>query len=150
VVCNKERGFSMIELLTVVTIVALLSKLALTSFVIYRGKAEYSKAVSLYQSARTASTAGEGDVGDSFEMAFTESTDNGAPLAGSLRDYFPRLPVPENVVLGASVTPCAGSGIVPNVVISVKPCRGDGKHIEYVRFCNGFDTVEYDAAGNGC
>jgi len=147
---RSERGFSMVELLTVVAIVGVLAKLALNGYSVYKGKAEFSKAASLYSNARTASVAGEEDLGDLFSMAFTESNNSGTPLAGSLATFFPNITMAKDVVLGASVNPCLGAGIDPNVVISVKPCKGDGKHIEYIRFCDGSDSVDFSSAGNGC
>ncbi len=140
----------MIELLTVIVIIGILAQLALTGFMVYRGKAEFAKAESLYRNARTAATAGEEDAGTGFTMAYTETTDTGGPLAGALAQFYPTLNAPKDVILGSSVTPCAGSTFDPNVVLVVKPCRGDGKHIEYTRFCNGIETVDNRVAGNGC
>jgi prepilin-type N-terminal cleavage/methylation domain-containing protein len=147
---RSEKGFTMVELLTVVAIIGIVAKLSLTSFTIYKGKAEFSKAASLYTNARTAATAGEEDLGSAFSMSFTESTSTGAPLAGTLATFFPNMTMAKDVILGASVSPCAGAGMDPNLVISVKPCRGDGKHIEYIRFCNGLDSLDFTSAGNGC
>ena len=147
---KNERGFTLVELLTVVAILGVLAKLALTSFIIYKSKAEFAKAESLYQNARTAAEAGEADQGPAFAMAFTESLDTGAPLAGDLRDFFPQVNMPKDVILGASVAPCAGAGLDPYIVISVKACKGEEKHIEYVRFCNGMDSADFNAAGTGC
>jgi len=147
---RSERGFTLVELLTVVAILGVLAKLALSAFSVYRGKAEFSKAASLYTDARTASAAGEEDLGASYSMAFTESTSSGSPLAGSLASFFPNITMAKDVVLGASVSPCSSSTMDPNIIISVKPCRGDGKHIEYIRFCDGSDSTDFTSAGNGC
>lgn len=147
---RSERGFSLIELLTVMVIVGVLAKLSLTGFTIYKGKAEFSKAASLYNNARTSAAAGEEDLGDTYSMSYTESTSSGAALAGSLASFFPNMTMAKDVVLGASVNPCASGGLDPNLIISVKPCRGDGKHIEYVRFCDGSDSIDFSSAGNGC
>ena len=147
---RSERGFSLIELLTVVVIIGVLAKMSLSAFTVYKGKAEFSKAASLYTNARTSATAGEEDLGDAYSMSFTESTSSGAPLAGSLSSFFPNITMAKDVVLGASISPCAGAGLDPNLIISVKPCRGNGKHIEYVRFCDGSDSTDFSSAGNGC
>jgi prepilin-type N-terminal cleavage/methylation domain-containing protein len=147
---RSERGFSMVELLTVVAIIGILAKMSLSAFAVYRGKAEFSKAASLYTNARTAATAGEEDLGSGYSMAFTESTNSGSPLAGSLAAFFPNISMTKDVILGASVSPCGGATMDPNLIISVKPCRGDGKHIEYIRFCDGTDTTDFSSAGNGC
>ena len=140
----------MVELLTVVAIVGVLAKLALSGYSIYKGKAEFSKAASLYTNARTSATAGEEDLGDAFSMAYTESTSSGSPLAGAIATFFPNITMAKDVILGASVSPCGGATMDPNLVISVKPCRGDGKHIEYIRFCDGSDSTDFTSAGNGC
>ena len=147
---KSEKGFTMVELLTVVAIIGILAKMALSGYSVYKGKAEFSKAASLYTNARTAAAAGEEDLGEAFSMAFTESTSSGSPLAGAMSSYFPSITMAKDVILGASVSPCAGVSLDPNVIISVKPCRGDGKHIEYVRFCDGTDSVDFSSAGNGC
>jgi len=146
----SESGFSMIELLTVTAIIGVLAQISMTGFVVYRGKAEFAKADSLYRNARTAAAAGEDDLGNAFSLAYTESVDSGGDLVGGLASVFPALGTPKDVILGASVDSCAGASMDPNIVLVVKPCRGDGKHIEYVRLCNGIETLDRRAAGNGC
>lgn len=107
-----EKGFSMVELLTVVAIVGILAKLALSGYSVYKGKAEFSKAASLYTNARTAATAGEEDLGDAFSMAFSESTSSGTPLAGAMVTFFPNITMAKDVILGASVSPCGGATMI--------------------------------------
>lgn len=148
---KKESGFTLVELLVTVSIIGVLAQLSITSFYIYKGKAEFAKAASLYRNARTAEQAGTDDLGSSFTMSYTESTDSGGALAGLLAGLLPGITMPKDVIVGASVDSCSsGGGMDPNLVLVVKPCRGDGKHIEYVRLCNGIDTLDFNAPGNGC
>jgi prepilin-type N-terminal cleavage/methylation domain-containing protein len=147
---TTEAGFSLIELLTVLAIIGVLAQLAISIAYVYRGRAEFAKADSLYRNARTAAYAGEQDNGENFSVDYTESLDSGGGLMGDLATAFPGLVTPKDVVFGASVTPCTGEDMAINLVIASKPCRGDGRHIQYTRFCNGVETLDRNAPGNGC
>ena len=140
----------MIELLVVMLIIGVLAQLSVVGFYVYRGRAEFAKADSLYRNARTAAYAGEQDNGENFSLDYTESLDSGGGLVGDLASAFPGLSTPKDVIFGASVSPCDGEDLAVNLVIASKPCRGDGKHIQYTRMCNGVETLDRNAPGNGC
>lgn len=146
-----QQGFSLLEVLIVIVILGLLSMFAITSFWLYKEKAEYAKAESTYRSMRTAIEVGdqEADVGSS--VAYAETVESGGPVSGALADLLPGGTTPNGVIVGASFEYCDGASGAMDVrqFLAVKACKAD-KQINFTRFCGGIEIFTPNIAGSGC
>ncbi len=56
---NNQSGFSLIELLTVVALIGILSSIATQAFTLYKDKAQHSSAITLFNQLRTSLEGGK-------------------------------------------------------------------------------------------
>ena len=139
---RDERGFSLIELLTVIGILGILASLSLSAFSIYRESAEYSKGDATMHSARTALYAGELDLGEDFTMAYTTSTTTGGALVGPMAQALPGMIMTKDLRLGVEVNACDdSSGPFDRAqFIVAQPCRAT-RELRYEKFCGGSEVI---------
>ncbi len=139
---TSESGFSLIELLTIVAIIGVLSGLGMVAFNTYKMNAEMAKGDSTYRNARTKLAISELDLPPGYNMAWTESTTDGAVMSGDLGAVMPGLSPGKNVRLGVAMRICEGSDDPLDIsqLIVVEPCRADRK-IQFERFCGGIEVL---------
>ena len=76
-----QKGFSLIELLTVVLIMAILSVMVTQSYSIYKDKAEHASAITLFNQSRTALEGGKIN-SESFPDGVMEVEETGPSIPG--------------------------------------------------------------------
>lgn len=139
---RDERGFSLIELLTVIAILGVLVGLSMGAYTIYRENAEYAKGDATMHQARTALYAGESDLPDGFTMAFSQSTTTGGTLIGAMGQAMPGAVMPKDLRLGVEINACgplSGPFDREKFIVS-EPCRAK-RAIHYQRFCGGSEIL---------
>lgn len=147
----SEKGFTLIELLMVVVIIGILSALGMTSFFIWKEKAEYAKGQSTLRSAITAFEAGDSEAPEGTSVALTTTDTAGGPMPAALKDLLPGAVNSPYVELSASYESCdtGSAGLQVNRFLSVTPCKTT-KRMTYTVFCNGTVVQLDNLAGGGC
>jgi prepilin-type N-terminal cleavage/methylation domain-containing protein len=141
-----EGGFTLIELLTVTMIIASLTLLAYTGFVVYKDNAYLAKAQMTLHDARTSLEAGIETVGAAGDLDGWSGS-NGEDLVAPLVDMFPGLGIPSTVQVHATQTDC-GTG--QNMyMIFVYACKAE-KYTSWIRTCGGFELRNEGDVGGVC
>ncbi|MFN8389526.1 MAG: type II secretion system protein [Bdellovibrionota bacterium] len=137
-----EQGFTLIELLVTTSIIAILSALAIVSFIVYRENAEYSKGSAAMRNARTAMGAGELELPDGYTLPFTQTTSAGGLLSGELAHIMPGGITPSAVRLGAEYNQCDDSSgpFDRAAYLVLEPCLAK-QEVRWQRFCGGTEVL---------
>ena len=147
---RRESGFTLIELLIVIAILGILSSLMMTSFWIYKERAEYAKAQTLLHQAKTAFEVGDQDAAPGHTMPLQTSATDGSSLAGPLSDMLPALVMPDQVQLSAIYASCAnGAPMQLAQFLSINPCKAT-RRMQWTRFCNGVEIHLEGIPSVGC
>lgn len=147
-----EKGFSFIELLTVLTMLFALTGLATVFFASYRSDAEYSKAEATHRNAQTAFKIGEIEFEESDAFSYSLSETDGDVPDGDLGEMLPGMVVSQDVRIGASLSACtpASSPLDLHMLLVAEPCRSD-KYVRWSRFCGGIELLQENLAiANPC
>ena len=143
-----ERGFTLLELLTVIGLIAVLSLLSLKAFQTYVSNAAYASVESTLNSAMVAAEASQSDpnnlppaLGWYFQDTQGNITDSGAA------QYLLGLKLPAKTMLSAFFDPeCSGMGCLQDFV-QVQHCRAD-QYAFWARWGDGFSTVVRNLPGH--
>jgi prepilin-type N-terminal cleavage/methylation domain-containing protein len=147
---RSQAGFTLVELLTVIAIIGVLSGLGLASFKVYRGDAAYSVAESSLRNARNAVEASvtNPDATIPSVALFSQNT------AGSIQDpsaqvYLPGFQLPKNLRMSVQYdSTCTNAACIAEV-LEFSHCFAH-EYTRWVRFGNGSDFLLEHVAGGGC
>lgn len=139
---NSERGFTLIELLVTIAILSILAGLSVTSYILYKEKAEYSKGSATLHNVRTAFSVGELDLPEGFSLAYTESATVGGDLVGPLAQVLPGANTPGGIRVGVEVSACTetSSPLDRAAFIVSEPCLGK-EQLRWQKFCGGIEVL---------
>lgn len=141
-----EGGFTFIELLWVMAIVAILSAIGYVQFLSYSKNAEFTKAELDLKNARTALEAGFDYV--AANDVFGLSGSHGEPLAGDLAAAMPGMNVTDRVMLRVSTFNC-GDGVNYMQFLTAYACEAN-LYTWWIRTCAGMEfRVPKAAMGAG-
>jgi prepilin-type N-terminal cleavage/methylation domain-containing protein len=147
---KQERGFTLIELFTVIGIVGVLSYLGLTSLHVYRGDAAYAVAE---DSVRSGITALEGglSVPDAVlpNVAGYVQTSQGTLTNADAQKLLPGMMIPRKVKFEFDYDPSCNVGACEQAAIQVKHCFGRD-YVRFVRYGDGTDVRLENVPGVGC
>lgn len=139
---ENQSGFTLIELLVTVSILSILSGLAIAAFTVYRENAEYTKGAATLRNARTAMDVGELELPDDFSLAYTTTGTSGGDLPGVLSTTMPGISTPIDVRLGAEVNACDSSSnpLDRRELIVVESCKST-QSVRWQKFCGGVEVL---------
>ncbi len=144
---ETQKGFSLLELMVVMVMIAVLASMATQSYTIYKQKAQHSSAIVLFNQARSSLEGGKiNSESDSFSDPVMEFDQLGPGIPGG--EYgqilLAGLVLPENhKVFVRHVTDCNDSICVEDV-ISVRHCQ-TGKMATLTMFHSGSSVINLQA-----
>lgn len=138
-----ERGFTLIEMMTILIILFALTSLSFTFFISYKTDAEYSKAEVTHRNAQTAFKIGEIEFEEGENYGYTLSNTTGEIAGGDLGAMLPGMVISQEVRVGASLTACNPSSdpLDLHMLLVSEPCRGE-KYTRWSRFCGGIEIMQ--------
>lgn len=147
----NEKGFSLIELLTVVALMGVLSAMVAQSYGIYKDRAEHGSAIALFNQSRTALEGGKIN-SDNFPDEVMEVDEIGPTKPGGEwgQTLLNGLVIPEYHQVYVRHVPNCTDELCVEDVISVRHCQTD-KIVNYTSFHSGLMVVNmYEEAGEAC
>ena len=147
----NQKGFSLIELLTVVLIMAILSVMVTQSYSIYKDKAEHGSAIVLFNQSRTALEGGKIN-SESFPLEVMEVEESGPGVPGGEwgETLLKGLVVPAHHQVYVRHTPNCADDMCLEDLISVRHCDTN-KIVSYSLFHSGISVVNmYGEASEAC
>ncbi len=150
---GAEAGFTLIELLYTMSIVGILSSMAMASFYVYREDVEYHKAEYDLRNARTALEVGDHEAPAGYVLPMTDTGTTGGPVMGALADILPGAVTSPDVLLGVQYEACANrspANWTINQMLLSRPCKAD-RYTSYLKHCNGVEVIQRNLAqGDVC
>ena len=147
---RSEKGFTLIELMTVIVIIGILAGLGIQSFSVYKASAAYGVANKTLRDARTVLEA---------SVANYDSPPSSVPLtvqssAGPIQDsnahaLLPQMMIPRDVSFQVEYDSSCVDSSCQQQFMQVNHCKGD-EYVRYVRFGDGVDVLMEHLAGVGC
>ena len=131
-----DNGFSMVELLIVMSIIGILSAIGITSWTMYMDNAEFSRVVKTVHDAKTALEDGVQNMSElgGFVAGWTGS--HGESLKAPLDDALPGMAVPDGVKMWVSRMDCNSEGRYMDNITVIACKRGVAQW--YVTTCGGW------------
>ncbi len=146
---RRDSGFTLLELLVVMTMIGILSYLGLTSFYVYKSDAAYSVAESVLRNARVAVEASLNDIDNPPAAVDLVQTASGKITNQSASQYLPGMQLPKNIKITVVYDPsCAEAGCQSDF-LEVRHCLGK-EYLQWVRFGDGTEAQLNHLAGVGC
>jgi prepilin-type N-terminal cleavage/methylation domain-containing protein len=147
---SEQAGFTIVELLTVVCLIGILSVLALTGFSVYRQKAAYAVASSSYKSARNALEASTADTTNlPGAVAAVVIADPGPVTVAGARDIMIGMQIPKNLKMRVSYDPNCLDATCIEAFMSSRHCLGR-EYLYWFRRGDGVESLVENVAGAGC
>lgn len=147
---HNERGFTIIELLTVVGIIGVVSALGLTSFYVYKSDAAYASAARLVQDSITAVEVAlsmpDQTLGAVPDYVQTEQGQVSDPAAKALLEG---IVVPRKMKLQFSYDPTCESGACVLASVQANHCQAEDSP-RWIRYGDGVDVRLEHIAGTSC
>lgn len=141
-----ERGFSLIELLTVVAILGILATIAINTFWTYRDMAIFAQAQSTLRHSLVALEAGRDELPDLGNLDESSGV-GGGPTVGNLGVALPGMMLTEGVQLRLSLVPCGFDNKVMTTVYAYA-CAPD-LYTFWMRTCGDVEFTMPKAVGAG-
>lgn len=145
---TAEGGFTLIELLYTLSVIGILSAMALASFYVYREDVEYRKAEYDMRNARIALEVGDQEAPAGFSVPMTDTATAGGPVQGVLAEILPGAVTSPDVLLGVQYDGCinhsAGNWTINQLLLS-RPCKAD-RYTSYLKHCNGVEVIQRNLA----
>ena len=147
---NREGGYTLIELLTTVSIIGVLASLAITSLALYRTKAAYAGATVVLHDAHTAVEAAlsqQDNLPGAVPMSSTMGPGRISDPAGSR--LLPGMQLGNDVKLRYAYDPaCTNAGCMESY-LQANHCKGQ-EYTRWIRFGDGLEVTLEHVAGAGC
>jgi Tfp pilus assembly protein PilE len=147
---KKEGGFTVLELLTVITTIGVLSTLSITSFYLYRKDGFYSVTESTLRNAKSAFEIGiSGSDPSPSSVGLTTQNSRGEISDPTLKTILPGMTLPGNVELQASYNDSCTDSSCDAQYLYVNHCKGK-VGASWIRFGDGVDITMEDIPTAGC
>lgn len=148
---NSEKGFTIIELLTVTLLLSILIALAMSSFWVYRAQAGNAHADATLASAMSAAEASQTDPYHlPPQVAMFSQSEPGPITNAAANQYLSGLRIPTKTCIKASYNPqCTKSWCVSDFV-EIAHCYAN-QSTQWMRFGDGFGMrLHWAGAFKGC
>jgi prepilin-type N-terminal cleavage/methylation domain-containing protein len=146
---RAQHGFTLLELLTVIATIGILSAIALSGMKVYRSNAAYSVAQKTIHDARTSLEAGvTAETPPGAVPAFSQNT-QGAIGDAAASTLMPGMQVPKNVKLQATYDPTCNDGSCFSEMLQVDHCLSEN-FVRWTRLGNGVEFEFPNQAGGNC
>ncbi len=146
----SQRGFTLIELITVVAIIGILAALAVTSFTLYKSDAAYAVVQSTVNFARNSLYASLLDAENPPAAVPLTSQTSAGPLQDTgARNLLPTLNLPPSLKFQVSHDPTCTTGSCTADYIQVNHCLGQ-EYSVFMRRGDGTDMLMENVLGAGC
>lgn len=148
---NRESGFTLVELLTVMAILGVLVAIALQTVGVYKAQASYAVAEETLHDARVSLEAGlsEADAAHPTPINFVRQEMPGAFLHPNANALFPGFRIPKNVAVTVYHDPSCLHGACLSKLIEVRHCSG-ADYIQWERMGDGVEIKVDHIDGSGC
>ena len=147
----NDRGFSLIELLTVTALMGILSVMVTQSYSIYKDKAEHGSAIALFNQSRTALEGGKIN-SDNFPDEVMEVEESGPATPGGEwgQVLLKGLVIPDHHQVYVRHVPNCEDDLCVEDIISVRHCQ-TSKGVNYSSFHSGAMVVNlYQDSDEAC
>lgn len=147
-----EQGFTLLELLYVVSIMGIMASTMWGFYSVYKDDASYSVAETTLRSARGSLEIGDAEVPSGTSVGYTLTGTGGGPIAASLSGVMPGAVTPEDLRIGVIYNKCLGADGVGkiNQFVMAQACKST-KQIRYTKFCGGVELIQRDLPqAKGC
>lgn len=147
---KQESGFTLVELLTAIVIIGVLSGISIRSFSEYRAKATYQVAVSTLSDGRKALEAALIEPDTSYSsVALLSQTSPGPMTNPAAAALLPGLNLPKNLKVRFSYDTTCTSAACGQAFLQANHCAGT-EFIRWQRFGDGTEFLTENLAGSGC
>jgi len=147
----SERGFTLVELLTVMAILGIILVIAWPAYLVYMDTAEYSKAEMDLHNLKNALVAGEMQLPPNYSLPLTFSDTDGGPVIGNMKNVLPGGTVSPDLKFGVSYNSCAPGEVSATISAHMRaiPCNSS-RMITWTRLCGGIGFYQHNVANPGC
>lgn len=147
---SLEAGFTLVELLTVIAILGVLSGISIASFDSYKAKATYQVAFTSIKNARTAIEGAlvEPDTVFNPVALYTQSTP-GEITDANARAVLSTFIMAKNTKIYFSFDPSCLSGACISAFVRIRHCGG-AEFASWTRQGDGTEVLVENIAGSGC
>ncbi|HMO02804.1 MAG TPA: type II secretion system protein [Oligoflexia bacterium] len=146
---NKQRGFSLIELIFILLTIGVLASMSITSFNVLKMSTAYQVVATSINQLRLAAESGTIET-DSLPSAFSITQTTSGPFSDvNAAALFPGFNQTSRTKITAEFDPSCDTGACAFIFTQVQHCNGD-RYQEWLRYGDGIDIVLEDLMGDGC
>lgn len=147
---RSQRGMTLIELMTVIVLLGVLSGLSISTFKLYRASANYTVAETSMQYARRAIEAALSRTDNPPDaVALTSQTVAGAVVDADAAEYLEGFYLPPNIRVDVEYDPGCNNGGCQSDYVQIKHCEGL-EFVRWIRFGDGTELMLPNLPGAGC
>lgn len=146
----RDDGFTLLEVLIVISIVGILSVSSIEIFKLYISRSAYSVAQQTLYDARTALESGPSEVDSTVPFLPYQTQTNAGKLSDPIASrLLPSFRNPKNVHFSLSHDPDCSAGWCVADFMTVKHCKAS-EYLMWERLGNGLDLTFEHLPGGGC
>ncbi len=145
---KSETGFTLIEMLVVVLLIAILSYLSMTTFDVYRAKAAYASVESTLHSAVNAAEASQTDAQRlPPAVAWYYQNSQGSPSDPAAAEYLAGLRIPGKTCIWATYNPSCFEMACLSDFVMVAHCMAE-ESAQWMRWGDGWSATIRNLPGH--
>mgnify|MGYP002382002910 CR=1 FL=1 len=145
---KAQKGFTLVELMTVIVTVGVLAAISMQTFREYRAKAAYGVAIAALRDARTGAEAGLVPDGTLNSVSWTQTT-AGAISNADAKQLLTGFQMPRNAKLDVEYNPGCFDASCEILFLQTRHCAAN-EYANYTRYGDGVELFLDHIAGVGC